>query len=190
MANPDDEWRRDAQEWREEAERFGAGRGPRYFGTGSYRIGGSNFEGGYGLEPWDPRGQYGDFDQAGGYGKSALYGQASGFDEVSRAAGPRRFTGPKGYQRSDERIREDICEALMQERDIDSGDVSVAVREAHVELTGSVPERRMKHAIEDLADACPGVREVDNRIRVQRVDRWPHDSGQSARGGDPLERDV
>jgi hypothetical protein len=27
----------------------------------------------------------------------------------------------------------------------------------------------MKHRIEDLAAACPGVRDVENRIRVHRV---------------------
>jgi len=35
-------------------------------------------------------------------------------------------------------------------------------------LDGTVPERRMKHAIEDLVDACPGVQDIDNRIRVKR----------------------
>jgi osmotically-inducible protein OsmY len=37
-----------------------------------------------------------------------------------------------------------------------------------VVLEGTVPERRMKHAIEDLADACPGIQDIENRIRVRR----------------------
>jgi hypothetical protein len=30
----------------------------------------------------------------------------------------------------------------------------------------------MKHAIEDIADAAPGVQDVDNRIRVIGGSRW------------------
>jgi hypothetical protein len=76
--------------------------------------------------------------------------------------------GPKGYQRSDERIREDLSDRLMQSMHIDSSEVSVEVANGKVTLEGTVPERRMKHAIEDLAESCGGVQDVDNRIRVQR----------------------
>src|SRR5215471_11804457 len=36
--------------------------------------------------------------------------------------------GPKGYQRSDERIREDICERLTQHSAIDAGEIEVEVK--------------------------------------------------------------
>jgi len=87
----------------------------------------------------------------------------------------RRYaTGPKGYKRSDERLREDICERLMQSYDIDSSEVTVEVLGAKVVLEGTVPDRYMKHAIEDLCDAAPGVEEIENRIRV---------TGARSRGG-------
>jgi osmotically-inducible protein OsmY len=35
-----------------------------------------------------------------------------------------------------------------------------------VSLEGTVPYRYMKHAVEDAADECWGVKDVDNRIRV------------------------
>jgi len=90
-------------------------------------------------------------------------------DEPYEPAAQRRYPpGPKGYQRSDERLREDISERLMQARYIDSSDVTVEVSAAKVVLDGTVPERPMKHAIEDLVDACPGVQDIDNRIRVKR----------------------
>jgi len=44
--------------------------------------------------------------------------------------------------------------------------VSIDVRGAKVVLDGTVPSRHMKHAIEDLVDACPGVQDIDNRVRV------------------------
>jgi hypothetical protein len=74
--------------------------------------------------------------------------------------------GPKGYQRSDERLKEDISERLMEAHHIDSSEVTVDVRGAKVILEGVVPDRRMKHAIEDLVDACPGVQDIENRVRV------------------------
>jgi hypothetical protein len=96
--------------------------------------------------------------------------------------------GPKGYQRSDERLCEDISERLMQAEHIDSSDVSVEVKGAKVVLEGTVPSRHMKHAIEDLVDACPGVQDIDNRIRVvsgrERPGQHP---GQQA--GQQIEQD-
>ncbi len=86
---------------------------------------------------------------------------------VRRAAPVRRYPpGPKGYRRSDERIREDLCERLMRARHIDSSEVTVEVTKGKVLLEGTVPQRRMKHVIEDMADACLGVQDVENRIRV------------------------
>jgi osmotically-inducible protein OsmY len=76
--------------------------------------------------------------------------------------------GPRGYRRSDERIREDICEALIGMTHLDASEVTVDVSDAIVRLDGTVPERRMKHAIEDVTAGVPGVLDVENRIRVVR----------------------
>ena len=111
-----------------------------------------------------------------GYGQSrdAQYGQ-SGYDpSLRRQNEQRRYPqGPKGYTRSDERLREDISERLMQAYDIDSSEVTVQVQGGKVVLDGTVPSRHMKHAIEDIADGAPGVQDVDNRIRVTgSAHRW------------------
>lgn len=74
---------------------------------------------------------------------------------------------PKGYKRSDERIRDDICETLSRSG-TDVSDVSVDVSEGRVVLEGTVIDRYAKHEIEDHAAECLGVLEVDNRIRVRR----------------------
>ncbi len=85
----------------------------------------------------------------------------------SHGRGPGRFpAGPKGYRRSDERIREEVHESLMRQPDIDAGNVQVSVQDGRVMLEGSVPERPMRYRIEDLVAELAGVREVDNRIRV------------------------
>jgi osmotically-inducible protein OsmY len=83
-------------------------------------------------------------------------------------AGRQARRGPKGYKRSDERLKEDICEQLMQCTSVDSSEVTIEVQSGKVTLEGTVPERHMKHVIEDIADNCPGVEDVENRVRVSR----------------------
>jgi hypothetical protein len=90
-------------------------------------------------------------------------------DERGRDAERMRNRGPRAYKRSDERIKEDIYERLIAAWEIDSSDVTVEVREGKVTLQGSVPERRMKHRVEDLVDLCHGVQDIDNFIRVRRA---------------------
>ncbi|OZI22512.1 BON domain-containing protein [Bordetella genomosp. 7] len=72
---------------------------------------------------------------------------------------------PKGYVRSDERVREDVCERLSHSG-LDVSDVSVQVSDGVVTLEGSVPSRHTKHAVEDCVDDCLGVNDIQNHIRV------------------------
>lgn len=97
---------------------------------------------------------------------------------------PRDRKGPRGYNRSDERIREYICERLARHHVLEVSDVEVSVQQGHVSLDGTVPERYMKHIIEDTADGCWGVSDVDNRIRVAPR---PGAIAASAPRGDALE---
>jgi hypothetical protein len=90
-------------------------------------------------------------------------------DDLEWTAHSRRVVGkaPKGYQRSDERIREDICERLMHSP-YDASNVEISVNRGEVTLTGTVRQRAEKWGIEDLAEAVLGVNDVHNRIRVDR----------------------
>lgn len=90
--------------------------------------------------------------------------------------GPRR-TGPKGYQRSDERIREIVCERLAYTDGVNVDEVSVDVKSGVVTLTGSVRRRSEKYDIEDVADSVYGVSEVENNIRVRREGEVGRDAG-------------
>lgn len=67
----------------------------------------------------------------------------------------------------DERIKEAVCERLSEDPSIDVSEVSVDVKDGCVTFQGTVPERRMRHTIEDLADSCWGVKEVENQVRVK-----------------------
>ena len=77
-----------------------------------------------------------------------------------------RGIGPRGYRRDDARVREDVCDALTENDALDASNIEVTVQDGVVKLSGSVPHRLMKRLAEDLADACTGVRDVDNALRV------------------------
>lgn len=74
--------------------------------------------------------------------------------------------GPKGYVRSDQRIHEDVCEAVAG-LDVELDDVEVAVDHGEVVFTGSVPDRLSRYRLERCALLVKGVKDVDNRLRLQ-----------------------
>lgn len=76
--------------------------------------------------------------------------------------------GPRGWKRSDERICEDVNEALYRSYDVDASDIEVAVLEGVVTLTGSVKNRKEKREAEFCAEAVSGVVDVRNEIQLQR----------------------
>ncbi|SOZ10705.1 BON domain-containing protein [Cupriavidus taiwanensis] len=80
----------------------------------------------------------------------------------------RRPVGPRNYQRSDERILEDLCEQLTRSGRLDLNEVEVRVEQGVVTLEGSVPDRHQKYRIEDIADEVFGVRDLVNHLRVAR----------------------
>jgi len=81
-----------------------------------------------------------------------------------------RFTGrgPKSYQRSDERIREDVSEEFARNGELDASDIEVVVANCVVALEGEVEDRDQKRLAEDIAEAAPGVREVNNHLKVKK----------------------
>ncbi|HEY9446309.1 MAG TPA: BON domain-containing protein [Burkholderiales bacterium] len=116
-----------------------------------------------------------DYTGSGEAGDYPRYGAGSRDMNTLQAAGglreePRQLRArarmPRSYQRSDQRIREEICERLADNDRLDATDVSVEVSSGRVVLEGSVPERRMKYMIEDTAAECLGTNEVENRIRI------------------------
>ncbi len=97
-----------------------------------------------------------------------------GPDAVERRAGPR------GYTRTDERIRDEICERLTFATGVDVHEVTVDVDAGKVTLGGTVRMRSQKYDIEDIADNTFGVTDVENNIRVQRQEV---DAAVSGAGG-------
>jgi len=79
-----------------------------------------------------------------------------------------RGRGPQGYTRSDERIKEDINDRLTDHPYLDASNIEVEVNNGDVTLTGTVDRRHSKRLAEDLAEQISGVKNVENRIRVNQ----------------------
>ena len=75
--------------------------------------------------------------------------------------------GPRGYQRTDERIREDVCDRLTDDPRIDASDIEVHIKGGELTLGGSVRTREEKRMAEELVERTTGVREVNNHLRVR-----------------------
>ncbi len=82
--------------------------------------------------------------------------------------GPYEGYGPQGYQRSDERIKDDIHDRLTRHGQLDARKIHVDVNDGVVDLTGSVSSRKQKRLAEDLTDDVPGVVDVNNQLTVNK----------------------
>jgi hypothetical protein len=109
-------------------------------------------------DPFDQSGRPDDFRGA-GIGPDP--GRA-GAGHVGSYAG----RGPRGYQRSDARIQEDVCDRLAAHAWVDASDMDVQVRDGIVILSGTVRDRAMKRMAEDSLESCSGVRDVRNELRA------------------------
>jgi hypothetical protein len=97
-------------------------------------------------------------------------------------AGPFSGRGPRGYQRSDDRIREDVCEVLTHHGAIDASDMDVEVHDGTVILRGSTESGRVRRLTEELVEDVPGVRDVQNELRVRPRDASPSYGGADRSG--------
>ncbi|MXQ10347.1 BON domain-containing protein [Microvirga makkahensis] len=90
-------------------------------------------------------------------------------DRDTRQAGQYRGRGPKGYQRSDARILEDVNDRLTEDPHVDASEIEVSVSNREVTLSGIVNSRFEKRHAEDLAESVSGVTHVQNNLRVQQA---------------------
>jgi osmotically-inducible protein OsmY len=128
-----------------------------------YRRGYSGQQSDY--QGWGYRGSDYSRDREGGQG---AYHPSRAFSEYWDIPGPYTGRGPQGYQRSDERIREDIGERLTRHGYIDAHNIEVDVRNCEVTLKGVVGSRHAKRMAEDVAESVWGVHDVHNQLRVKQ----------------------
>lgn len=154
----------------------------RNYGNYSGRFGSDNdrfYRGQSGVGEWSGGRAYGGGERGSAEGGRGFWDKAS--DEVSSWFGDRdaerrretdqhRGRGPKGYTRSDDRIRDDINDRLTDDGWLDASDIEVNVSNREVTLTGSVSDRNAKRRAEDIAEGVSGVSHVQNNVRVKSKD--------------------
>ncbi|ABS25918.1 BON domain-containing protein [Anaeromyxobacter sp. Fw109-5] len=186
-------WRRSTQHEMSGEDRGSWGPGGRYGEREEYGgfMGGMAGRYGEGEGRWEARsdfgrgeygrGEYGRGEYGGEYGRGREYYGRSDWGRGGEERGPmerlgermregwRKMTGrgPKGYKRSDERIREDVSERIARSN-VDADEVEVKVERAEVTLTGFVGSRWDKRMLEDIAEDVFGVDEVHNHLRLRR----------------------
>jgi osmotically-inducible protein OsmY len=128
----------------------------------------------------DRREGAGDFLQRAGerisswfHGDDLMRGSHDRADPAREAAQPsrpgHRGRGPKGYQRADERISDEVHDRLTEDSWLDASDIQVEVKGGEVTLSGFVDNREAKHRAERLIEDLSGVRHVQNNLRVKPV---------------------
>jgi hypothetical protein len=161
----------------------------RGIGSGYARGGMGGTQGDFGGGP--------DYNRSGGYGGLRFGGGGSGSaggpggrgaggtrtGQGGMRGGEHRGRGPKGYTRSDDRIREEVCDCLSDDPHIDASEIEVSVNNGEVTLSGSVNERNAKRHAEDIIEHLPGVRHVQNNLRVSQGGSIGSQSGTSGLSG-------
>ena len=138
--------------------------GGSYYGSrGSENEGSRGWSGGYGSGPGYGAGAYGSRSSGSSQGREYGYGGSERW-----RSGDFSGRGPKGYQRSDNRIIEDVCDRLTDAADVDASNIEVKVNGGEVTLAGTVNDRFDKRRAEELVENISGVREVHNNLRVNR----------------------
>jgi hypothetical protein len=101
----------------------------------------------------------------GPFGESRTF---MGYYGALRPAAGRGFRGrgPRGYQRTDARIADDVNQRLFDDDDVDATDIEVSVSSGEVTLSGTVADREMKQRTDDLVAHVSGVLQVLNHLRI------------------------
>jgi hypothetical protein len=135
----------------------------------------------------------GGFEEGRGGGRGQFQGQqfqgqqSQGQQSQGQSRGQFRGKGPKDWTRSDERIREEVCELLSDADDIDASEITVKVENGEVILDGTVDSRWVKREAEDVIWRARGVKDVQNHLRVRSE---KESSSTTREGGKEKEKEA
>lgn len=176
------------REYGYDSERWRAGRQDMYgrdddYGRDRGRMGSQgSFGRDYDQDRWSG-GSY-ERDYESGRGRTSTYPSSPvswTYTEYWLISGPFTGRGPRGYQRADDRIKEDVCERLTQHGQLDASNIEIDVSDGEVTLRGAVDNRQAKRMAEDAAESISGVRDVRNELRVTQEQHGM--SGQQGASG-------
>lgn len=110
--------------------------------------------------------------------KNPIYGQGSYGSENQEVDphdpwherykyGPHYHRGPRAHQRGDDKIWEDICDALANASDVNASEMEVDVEKRVVSLSGVVHTREEAWRAEKIVWDISGVEKVKNNIEIK-----------------------
>ena len=147
-----------ADRWRDERERWQGPRdrddlryaGETILGRADWGDRESDYE--HGFRPMHVRDDWHAAERRARWPRSADEGRRPEYESWKGESYAGR--GPRGYQRTDERMWEDVCARLTDDPRVDASDIEVRV------------EREEKRRAEDAIERITGVRDVHNHLRV------------------------
>lgn len=100
------------------------------------------------------------------------FGHHEGMDirhlrEPKSKSGSHFGKGPRNWVRSDQIIKEDVCEELCYNPFIDASDIEVSVQDGVVSLKGWVESREERLEALKCVDSIPGVKDIHHELHVR-----------------------
>lgn len=81
--------------------------------------------------------------------------------------------GPRGYQRSENRIIEEASEILARDFNLDASDIEIEVKDRCLYLKGEVHSRKDKRMAEELVEDVSGIDDVQNQLKIKKkIEGW------------------
>ncbi len=82
--------------------------------------------------------------------------------------------GPKGYKRSIDKIKDEACEILARDFELDASNIEVEIKENFLFLKGFVFSRQDKKKAESLVEDISGIDDVQNQLQIKKnsVEGW------------------
>lgn len=105
------------------------------------------------------------------YNELDAYQEPENFSEYRYRPDPTglfRSRGPKGYQRSSERLADEINDRLTQHGRVNAKNIEVEVNATQVTLKGSVGSPEERRIADKIALSLSEVTQVINQIKVER----------------------
>lgn len=101
-----------------------------------------------------------------GYGNPHTAPAQYSYSEHRMVPGPYVGSGPKGFQRSSDKLQEQVSERLENDGRICASEIEVEVAGGEITLNGKVPSRDQKRMAEECAESVWGVKDVHNRLTI------------------------
>lgn len=76
---------------------------------------------------------------------------------------------PRSHRRSDTVIKGEVCDILAESPNVNCSHIDVSVNSGVVTLRGTIQEPLERQQVEDLVEYVSGVNEVQNELKVQKV---------------------